>query len=66
MMDYLAYLWARDVTEESVGDRTSVMSEVLDLRSPRPRRGRARVARALRTAADRLEPAMVASSRRSS
>lgn len=60
MLEYLAYLWARDITEETVGDRRRVLSEVLSgAREPHrePQRGRRRAARALHALADRLEPA---------
>jgi hypothetical protein len=43
VLDYLAYLWARDITGETVGARRRLLSEVLDFeprRSGRSTRGR--------------------------
>ncbi|MGH2788446.1 MAG: hypothetical protein ACRDJV_11125 [Actinomycetota bacterium] len=57
MLDYLAYIWARDITEETTGDRTRLLSEVLGHGRPRSGRARRMSARALRALAKRLEPA---------
>lgn len=56
MVDYLAYLWAQDITEETVGDRRSLLPEVLDVRRGTRGRGRMWFARTLRVLADALEP----------
>jgi hypothetical protein len=56
MLDYLAYVWARDITEETVGDRTRLLSEVLDDGRRRSGRRWRRFAPPLRALAERLEP----------
>lgn len=54
VLDYLAYLWARDITEETVGARRRLLAEVLDIEERRGRRPRSRPARVLQAWGDRV------------
>jgi hypothetical protein len=52
MLDYLAYLWARDITEETVGTRRRLLSEILDVEDRPTERGPSRLFAALRAWGD--------------